>query len=180
MLEALRMNWTSSTPPTLCSISQCKTELDFKPASHWPASLPAVAVNGWVLAGFSQKLVFNHSLSEQELKEKLPSLFHSLHSELSATELERLRVASLKQLWFPFAAIAEMYKTRTPENLQNPSQLPWPGSSQVRWAKHGGTTGIEVKLFVTRPEDLKKYASSFEKIQELLESPPEDWRSKEH
>ncbi len=66
--------------------------------------------------------------------------------------------------------LSHLRQLRNPQTEQALSQLPWPGTSQVRWIHHEGATGIEVKLFVSQPRDLEKYADSFEKIQELLET----------
>jgi hypothetical protein len=58
-------------PPDLRPISQCNTKLRFETAAHWPPSLPAIAINGVVIAGFSQDLVFNHQ--SQDLRRSVLS-----------------------------------------------------------------------------------------------------------
>ncbi len=82
----------SQVAPELCSIAQCNASLDFQPLHLWPEGLPAVAVNGWVLAGFAQKLVFNHSISFESIEAagSVAKLFRSLHTELSFAEMARL------------------------------------------------------------------------------------------
>ncbi|MFN7262456.1 MAG: hypothetical protein ACK5RO_01330 [Pseudobdellovibrionaceae bacterium] len=47
--------------------------------------------------------------------------------------------------------------------------LPWPGSSQTRWVRQGDKSGLEIKLFVSQPSDLKRYLQSLSKVQEQLE-----------
>ena len=87
----------SQVAPELCSMSQCNASLDFQPLHLWPESLPAVAVNGWVLAGFSQNLVFNHQIKSDSVDSDsaavavaVAKLFRSLHTELSFAEMARL------------------------------------------------------------------------------------------
>ena len=48
--------------------------------------------------------------------------------------------------------------------------LPWPGMSQAKWTRQGDKTGVELKLFVSQPADLKKYLQSLEKVKDLLEN----------
>jgi hypothetical protein len=263
------MNLTKAQAPVLCPASQCKIDLDFMPLNHWPQSLPAVAVNGWILAGFSQDLVFNHILNESAM-DCLPELFHSLHPRLSLMELARLwtKLSSPEVSWFPWKSLAKKYdlysnvdfekwanillkqpigfqswsaeKRVSLEDLKrlpslgskalqfkivdlglnkhdglevlqichdlqlkghsvkellipdlevsasdwlihlrvlhNPqlAQLTWPQLSQIRWVQHQGSTGLELKLFVTEPTGLKKHATSdsllLDQIQDLLET----------
>ncbi|PIS11947.1 MAG: hypothetical protein COT73_01175 [Bdellovibrio sp. CG10_big_fil_rev_8_21_14_0_10_47_8] len=47
--------------------------------------------------------------------------------------------------------------------------LPWPGTSQARWTRQGDRAGVEVKLFVSQPSDLKKYLQGLSRVQDLLE-----------
>ena len=56
------------------------------------------------------------------------------------------------------------------ENEKKMEALPWPGSSQARWVRQGDKSGIELKLFVSNPTDLKKYLHSLAKVQDLLEN----------
>jgi hypothetical protein len=44
--------------------------------------------------------------------------------------------------------------------------------SQAKWARHGNRGGIELKLFVSQPADLKNYLQSLSKVQDLLEKDP--------
>lgn len=53
-------------------------------------------------------------------------------------------------------------------------KLPWPGTSQAKWVRHGDRAGIELKLFVSQPSDLKKYLVSLERVQTLLEQSPSE------
>jgi hypothetical protein len=283
------MTHLSQTAPELCSMSQCNGSLDFQPLNVWPESLPAVAINNWVLAGFSQDLVFNHHI-ENSSAETMARLFRSLHSELSFAEMARLMGKIKEQQtsdlsWVPLQLIAQKYHwtfndqfiriaeafLKTPSGFQkwcgekkvNPQDLapllaaqeidlkflfhdilnlniskssgvkalemaielilmgqkpealsaevlltllsqdqsaadawvdalkqlrypetfkrdrvlqaqmtalPWPGTSQARWARHGDRGGIELKLFVSQPSDLKKALLSLEKVQDLMET----------
>lgn len=70
----------------------------------------------------------------------------------------------------------KLQQLRYPNSSQNDSlekekliSLPWPGMSQAKWARQGDKTGVELKLFVSQPSDLKKYLQSLEKVQNLLE-----------
>ena len=51
--------------------------------------------------------------------------------------------------------------------------LSWPGQSQARWVRQGEKTGLELRLFVADPSDLKKSVTSLQKIQDLLEENPD-------
>ncbi len=63
-------------------------------------------------------------------------------------------------------------KARDEERRLQMNQLPWPGHSQARWVRQGDKAGIELKLFVTQPSDLKKYLNSLQTVQDLLEEIP--------
>lgn len=284
------MTLTNSAPPVLCSISQCKNLLNFEPLGYWPKQLPAIAINEWVIAGFTQEMVLNHQLLEKDWHQ-FPGIFRSLHQDLSFLEIVRLWDKSRNSEWFPISAVAEAYHIRIneqfeqmaniclqlPRNFQdwcaqkklglgdflpllatqnlnlksvfkkildlklskadgvqalelctdllllghsfeeleleastntelsipttetwlqhlknlrfpmtknkdlnaesNLMKLPWPGASQVKWTRQGDKAGIEVKLFVSQPEDLNRYARSFDKIQSMMESTQEDpWK----
>lgn len=274
---------SGSLPPTLCPISQCVTELQFQTRSHWPQSLPAVAVNNVVLAGFQQPMVFNHSLDWKD-RDAIATLFRSLYSDLSFAELALLWEKSEAFDWFPFAEIAAKFhfqatehffnvakallktpigfqnwcadkkigpqdlssllaaraldlkplylkilnlglsksqgaqaletaielllmgisetdlqlsvseesfqaeawlellkRKRFPEAFardtaaqENMKNLPWPGSSQARWTRYGDKSGIELKIFVSNPSDLKKHMQSLSRVQDLMDqaTPP--------
>lgn len=76
-------------PPQIRNLSQCNGQMDFKPRTPWPDGLPAVAVNGVVLAGFGQDLVFDHSIPWAQ-QEEIAQLFRSLYFELTFTEISRM------------------------------------------------------------------------------------------
>lgn len=274
----------STLPPSLCSISQCVTDLQFQTRSHWPESLPAVAVNNVVLAGFNQSMVFNHNIDWKD-REAIATLFRSLYSDLSFAELALLWEKSSAFDWFPFQEIAAKFhlqandhffavakallltpvgfqnwcadkkvgpqdlsplliavgkdlkplfmkilslnlsksqgtqalelgielllmgksfsdlqmeieeenfssdksvqaekwieflrRTRFPQAFARDNEaqeamrkLPWPGSSQVRWTRQGDKSGIELKLFVSNPSDLKKHMQSLSRVQDLMD-----------
>jgi len=264
-------------PPQLKDISQCNKCLDFSPQIPWPLGLPAVAVNGLVLAGFSQTVVFDHAVETSD-KETIAGLFRSFYSELSAVELANLesKVAASDITWFPVDLIFNKFQVRwndqtknicrlianLPPGLQKFSSerrwsigdfspllaaksirlesfyhvfiernlsrsisvqalelcvellligkdqaellplpqedsdhwlkrlrairypqttsademantlmkgLPWPGTSTARWTRQGDKAGIELKLFVANPLDLKKYAHSLALVSEAME-----------
>lgn len=71
-------------------------------------------------------------------------------------------LAHLKELRFPET------KERDESAAIKILKLPWPGSSQVKWVRQGDQPGIELKLFVTKPSDLKKYAASLKEVMEHL------------
>lgn len=269
--------------PQLCPMAQCDAGLQFSPRLEWPEGLPAVAVNSVIFAGFSQEMVFNHSIPLNE-SEKIASLFRSLYFELSFVEAARLIEKAAAYSWLPLSLILskfgwqptdQFFKVaetllKTPVGFQNwcsdkkvgpqdllplisagelelkflyhdilqfglskslgvkalelgielilmghvaenlsserlltfvpknespgeawvsalkhlrypetfkrdqeqakkMSSLPWPGSSQAKWTRQGDRAGIELKLFVTQPSDLKKYMQSLAKVQEMLE-----------
>ncbi len=70
---------------------------------------------------------------------------------------------ALKQLRYP-----ETYK-RDQQTAEKWTSLPWPGTSQAQWTRQGDRGGIELKLFVSQPSDLKKYLQSLSRVQELIE-----------
>lgn len=277
------MSQWNETPPQLCPMSQCDNCLNFQPLQEWPASLPAVAVNSIVLAGFSQELVFNHQIDAKN-SDKIASLFRSLYFELTFVEMSRLILKAKNHSWFPLALIAQKFgwqaneqffliadrlnempagfqkwcsdkkvspldllpllsagdldlkflfhdilqfnlskslgvkalelgielmlmgnkpeeitsqrlltfigrdqtpgeawietlkHMRFPETAkrdlaheQKMTSLPWPGTSHAKWTRQGDRAGIELKLFVTQPSDLKKYLQSLSKVQDMLE-----------
>ncbi|MGZ5280011.1 MAG: hypothetical protein ACXWC9_08720 [Pseudobdellovibrionaceae bacterium] len=75
-------------------------------------------------------------------------------------------VQELKILRYP-----ETFKRDLAAEAQMTS-LPWPGTTQARWTRQGDRAGIELKLFVSQPSDLKKYLQSLNKVQDLLEKDP--------
>jgi hypothetical protein len=267
-------------PPELKNISQCSKILDFSPFSSWPQGLPAVAVNGFVLAGFSQSFVFDHQVKIED-SQAIAALFRSLYFELSAMELAKLARRASDRLvsWFPVESVFNKFQIRwndqteklvevmtelpagfqkwtsdkrwsfsdfspllsasglvleplhlalmekgvsrslavqalelsvelllmehplenlLPELQEEPDQwikrlrtlrypqttrtdsesasriqdLPWPGSSKIRWVRQGDKAGIELKLFVSNPTDLKKYMQSLARVHEAMEQLP--------
>lgn len=270
-------------PPQLCSMSQCDNSFDFSPLTAWPESLPAVAVNYFVLAGFSQEFVFNHQIETTD-SEKISGLFRSLYFELSFAEMARVIAKARSHSWFPLEAVISKFgwqptpeffriaealrqtpsgfqkwcaekkvgpqdlapllsartlelkylfldilnfqlpkasgakalelgvelllKGHSPESLQSSllvtvapasistgeawvealrqlhspesfkseqaeaqkwASLPWPGTSEAKWTRQGDRGGIELKLFVSQPSDLKKYLQSLSQVQALME-----------
>lgn len=69
---------------------------------------------------------------------------------------------NLKQLRYPNTFASDQSEQ---EKMKN---LPWPGTSQAKWIRQGDKAGIELKLFVSQPSDLKKYLQSLSHIQDLL------------
>jgi hypothetical protein len=263
-------------PPELRSISQCSAALHFSPRTPWPEGLPAVAVNGLIVAGFEQSVAFDHSLDWSE-SENIAILFRSLYFELTTCELARLYSAAANVPKFPIQEVFGKFQVRlndqlsllcaqiiklpagfqnfcsekkwafsdfqpilaakdliitpflfrimdlglsrnhsalalelivdllllgkTPVEILSDSSiktgeqwilslrtmrypnsskrddwaaeqvdlLPWPGSTQARWVRQGDRAGIELKLFVTQPSDLKNYLQSLSAIQDSLE-----------
>lgn len=102
------MNWNGLKPPTLCPVSQCHELLNFKPHAFWPSQLPAVAIQGYVIAGFGQKLAFNHEI-DLHRSEAIADLFHSLYPKISQEELNRLWLMTQHLRWFPIIQIANRY-----------------------------------------------------------------------
>lgn len=70
---------------------------------------------------------------------------------------------ALKTLRYPDTSL------RDQEQAEKMTSLPWPGASQAKWTRQGDRSGIELKLFVSQPSDLKKYLQSLSKVQDLLE-----------
>ena len=68
----------------------------------------------------------------------------------------------LKQLRFPEAHKQDELRK---ENLKS---LNFSGSSQVRWARVGDKSGIEIKFFVSQPSDLQKHMNSLKIKQNFL------------
>lgn len=94
--------------PKLIPISQCNTELRFEGGPHWPRSLPAVAINGIVIAGFDQSLVFNHVLNFAET-ETILGLFLSLYPRMSAPEAQRFSENARVFKWIPVDLLNEKW-----------------------------------------------------------------------
>jgi hypothetical protein len=72
-------------------------------------------------------------------------------------------VDALKQLRYP-----ETFKHDQAIEAKM-TALPWPGMSHAKWTRQGDKAGIELKLFVSQPSDLKKYLQSLSRVQDLLE-----------
>ncbi len=269
------MNEELSKPPELKPMTLCDASLDFSPITKWPQGLPAVAVNGLVLAGFQQSLVFDHSIADHD-SEKIAELFRSLYFDLSFIEASRLvekakdhpnfpiesvlshlgwntsehffkvvtavqklnsdsqtwcaekklnpqdlsillslntevgfaqadlliqKIKSLrlsksqgvqaletalelllmgksfedlentKSEWLEHLKTLRYPQSTTSDQIQQQKMtaLPWPGTSHAKWTRQGDRTGVELKLFVSNPTDLKKYLLSLTKVQDLLE-----------
>lgn len=79
----------------------------------------------------------------------------------------------LKQQRFPHAAKQDQ------ELEKKLSELPWPGTGQVRWTRQGDRSGIELKIFVSHPTDLKKHLQSLNRVQDILEKDAE-WNKTQH
>lgn len=72
----------------------------------------------------------------------------------------------LKQLRYPEAhKQMELRK----ENLKS---LNFSGTSQLRWARVGDKSGIEIKFFVSQPSDLQKHMNSLKMMQDEVEKNP--------
>lgn len=262
-------------PPQLRQLSQCNNSFDFSPRIAWPEGLPAVAINGFLIAGFQQEMVFDHALPEID-KDGIAALFRSLYFELTTPELARLYRSTSVSTWFPIQEVLAKFQVRWTENNEKLSdiicqlpmgfqnycsekkwsfgdfqplaaakglilspffmrmidlnlsrsqsvaalelivdlllmgkqplellpddamtsdtwmdslrhlrypessqkddwasrqvqELPWPGTAQARWTRQGDRTGIELKLFVSQPTDLKKYLQSLSAVQDALE-----------
>lgn len=266
--------------PQLISIKQCVNRLDFKPLSPWPKGLPSVAIQGYVIAGFSTEgFVFNHQVDPKS--EEAFEIWKSVHPELSFAECARLATLLTDSPWTaeqllglwgftcrdqqllaaswlleqtetfqnwaaqkklspadiaplrivaqeklnPFlervlsldlsksfalqllelstdllffeedpekileqwprskneieVGLRKLKALRFPQTTQSDQalegqmkQLPWPGTSQAKWVRQGDRAGIELKLFVSQPSDLKKYLVSLERVQNLMEQTP--------
>jgi hypothetical protein len=104
-------------PPQLRQISQCTTALDFLPQASWPESLPAVAINGYLIAGFKQSLVFDHTLDWED-QEAVSGLFRSLYFELSTCEFARLWKASRHVPQFSLPSIFAKFQIRWNSNTE--------------------------------------------------------------
>lgn len=77
-----------------------------------------------------------------------------------------LWVESLKRLRYP----QTFSQDQSAESKM--TSLPWPGTSQARWVRHGDKAGIELKIFVSQPSDLKKHLQSLTRVQDLMEKDP--------
>lgn len=167
------MKNSSPTPPTLKPTSQCVKILNFAPVSYWPKGLPGVSINNVQIAGFDQDLVLDHQI-EKSRPDQIADLFTSLYSELSIDEINRLQKACQDLEWFPFALVAGHYQVKNNLVAQNDlSNLPWPGASQVKWTQQGDRAGIEIKIFVSNPTDLKKYLNSLNHVHDIMEKDSE-------
>lgn len=85
---------------------------------------------------------------------------------LQPDETGEMWIDRLRELRYPNSIKKEAEGTA---RLQN---LPWPGQSQARWVRQGDKAGLELRLFVADPSDLKKSVTSLQKLQDLLEENP--------
>lgn len=72
--------------PQLRPTTQCDRCLDFQPLSPWPEGLPGIALDGWVIAGFSSELMLDYPWQEKQ-SEDFIQLFFSVHPHISFGEL---------------------------------------------------------------------------------------------
>lgn len=109
-------------PPQLKEITHCDIGLGPFSLRPWPIGLPAVAINGLVIAGFQQKYVFDYVI-EIENNEEMAMLFRSLHFELSSCELALLSQSAKKFPWFPLSTIFSKYQVRWNHQTEKISAL---------------------------------------------------------
>lgn len=110
-------------PPDLKQISRCDKSLDFQPVQPWPQTLPAVALRGFIVAGFQHsEFAFDHSLENSE-PEEIARAFSSLYSELSTPELARLWQVSATQSWFPRRLVLEKFHLHVNESTSEVLEL---------------------------------------------------------
>ncbi len=84
------------------------------------------------------------------------------------------RDVSVGEAWIQTLKILRYPETFKRDQLAEAQMtaLPWPGTTQARWTRLGDRAGIELKLFVSQPSDLKKYLQSLNKVQDILEKDP--------
>jgi hypothetical protein len=122
--------------------------------------------------------ILNLGLSKSQGVQALETAVELLLMGISETDLQLLAsdenlaaeawLELLKQKRFPEAFARD---NAIQENMKN---LPWPGSSQARWARYGDKSGIELKIFVSNPSYLKKHMKSLSRVQDLMDqaTPP--------
>lgn len=116
------MKHTRTVPPQLCSAKDCDASLCFDPQTPWPDGLPAVALNKFILAGWGQSLVFNHTLDVTD-KNEIASLVRSLYFELSFGEIAHLIKKTKKQKWFPIEEVIRKFNMIPSEQFMRVAAL---------------------------------------------------------
>lgn len=140
-----------------------------------PAELTVLLSNSqFDLTPFLQGLLAAGATRQQgtqalELGIELQLLGHQMSAIVLATnESTENWLLRLKTLRYPETTRKDQ------ESRDKMRELPWPGQSQVRWVRQGDRSGLELKLFVANPSDLRKSLLSLQKIQLLLEKNPEN------
>jgi hypothetical protein len=75
------------------------------------------------------------------------------------------------------SCLNELQILRYPESSRRDKQAEfalkkyrWPQSSQVRWLRQGDRSGIEIKLFISHPQELRKVAEHLLQLHKQLET----------
>lgn len=116
------MKHTRTVPPQLCSAKDCDASLCFQPQTPWPDGLPAVAINKFILAGWGQGLVFNHTIDVTD-KIEIASLVRSLYFELSFGEVAHLIKKTKKQTWFPLDEVIRRFGMNPTEQFHQIARM---------------------------------------------------------
>jgi hypothetical protein len=172
VMAKFHIRWSDNTEK-LCDII-CQLPIGFQnycSEKKWGFGdfQPLVAANGLILSPFLMRmmdlnlsrsqsvaaleLVVDLLLLSKQPRELLPEEFM-----MGDAWLERLR-----HLRYPESSLKDEWASRQVQ------ELPWPGTAQARWTRQGDRTGIELKLFVSQPTDLKKYLQSLSVVQDALE-----------
>jgi hypothetical protein len=124
-------------------------------------SIPAEALPLICQTILEARLSKAHGTQALELLTELHLLGRSIPSSSQSSEAW---IAELKNLRHPETS------RRDEVQKQKWAELPWPSLSQPRWIRRGDRSGIELKLFISHPHDLKKCLQSLSRIQELMEN----------
>ena len=119
--------FSSILPPKMTLSAHCKNDFNFNPLSHWPQALPAIAINGYLIAGFKQEFCLNHEIEKID-SETISQLFLKFHPQLTIIEIACLWDKSKQHKWFPIDAILKRFSfsisTETTNLLQFINNLP--------------------------------------------------------
>ncbi|MCE3009711.1 MAG: hypothetical protein LW875_03765 [Proteobacteria bacterium] len=112
---------------------------------------------------------FSKSQGSQALEMGIELLL--LGKSFADLKLDSIQSRDQIESWMSFLRDLRYPQTQTRDREVQAyfKSLPWPGSSQTRWVRQGDKSGLEIKLFVAQPSDLKRYLQSLNKVQEQLE-----------
>lgn len=164
----------NSAPASLCDWWQ-EREVSARDLAPLKA-LPEDLIAGWYL--LAQKMVmFAPSKSEgvQTLEWLVDVML--ICDATARVELEKNLLQSTSYNAFRICVRqARFHQSSMSEKThgQKVSRLPWPAKAKTAWVRHGDRDGIEIKLFLSSADELKKQIASLDHVAECWQADTND------